>query len=226
MHPYILELYITYLKNVSLRCRVLRIKVSRKKTALLISLTLVSILVTVALALNSSAPTTLTQGYQQNKSSSDSPSPRTGTGILYAYVDPGRTIEAIRNTPENYLVFFEVTYYFRIDGITEHGEGSTINIWASYQGDNVLVHTGTVQTGGKVEYSWSIPTLPKDTEIKFKYGTELTGPKPDWLYAKKATSTSPRLLFAIPEVSFGSLGTAIALFSGLGITALSKRKKT
>jgi hypothetical protein len=182
----------------------------------------------IVAALNQNIPTSS----QKNQSNSANPeaqsNPNTGTGILYAYTDPDRTTEVPQNPSGNYIVLFDVTYYFKITKITEYSEDTTINIWAHYQTDttekNILIGSFTI-ADGTILFEWTIPTdIPFETAIKFKYGTSLTGPDPSWYFAKKATE-GVRLSFVIPEIPYGSLGAIITLISGLGITSFYQKRK-
>jgi hypothetical protein len=203
---------------------------SRKKLGILTFISLASILVVMALALNQNAPASSQNNNQSGLSNPQAQlNPHSGTGILYVYTNPERTTEATQNPAGNYIVLYDVTYYFKIVGITEYSEGSTINVWAHYQTDttenNILIGSFNIESGGTIVFDWTIPTdIPFETAIKFKYGTSLTGPESSWYFAKKTTE-GVRLSFVIPEVSFGSLGAIIALFSGLGITAFCRKKR-
>jgi len=151
---------------------------------------------------------------------------RVGTGILYAYTDSERTDEAPLKDDKHYLVLPLDTYYFTIDGITEY-ESMIIKVWARYQDTNELIGSFSVGTKpSTIDFQWTIPDLPVDTEIKIKYGTDFKGSLPTWYYAQRATESAPRLLFIIPEVFLGSAGAMLLIFSGLGITTLIRRKKT
>ena len=190
----------------------MRIKVSKKAGILAFVAIILTVATAMALQLNTPA-------------SPPNHNPGVGTGALYVYKDPERTSETTTNAAGNYMVLYGVNYYFRVAGVTEYSVGKTINIWATYGDTTLLIRTGTVGTGGTIEYEWAIPTLPIDTEIKFKYGTKLTGPNSSWYFAKKAALNFPRLLLVIPEVSLVTLGATIALFSGLGITAFYRKKR-
>jgi hypothetical protein len=201
---------------------------SKKKLGILASISL--ILVVMAVALNQTAPASSQNNNQSSLSNPQAQSnPHSDTGILYVYTNPERTTEATQNPAGNYIVLYGVTYYFNITGITEYNEGSTINVWAHYQTDttenNILIGNFTIESGGIIPFEWTIPIDPPyETAIKFKYGTSLTGRGSSWYFAKKATE-GVSLSFVIPEVSLGSLGATIALFSGLGITALYRKKR-
>jgi len=146
---------------------------------------------------------------------------RVGTGVLHAYTNPGRTTEADLDDGKHYLVYPGDTYYFTIDGITEYT--NEISIWARYRDTNELIGSGTPPV---IDFEWTIPDLPIDTEIKIKYGTDFKGSLPTWYYARREIESAPRLLFIIPEVFLGSAGAMLLIFSGLGITTLIRRKKT
>ncbi len=152
-----------------------------------------------------------------------------GDAVLYVYTSPHGTEQIATNTAGNYRVSPGITYCFEIDGITEY-ESTTINVWAHYENTttyNILINSFSVgEKPSSIEFSWQIPTLPSDTAIKFKYGKKLTGPDPSWHFAKRAVEGSPpRLLLVIPEVFMGTLGAGTALFAGLGLRTLLKRKK-
>lgn len=147
-----------------------------------------------------------------------------------SYISP----EVEVNPAGNYWVLFGETYSFNISGIEEYPLGTPITIWAHYKINDdtynipVASFTVTATPYNTPPFPWTIPSateVPYETGIKFKYSTELTGPNPSWYFAKRAALGSPRLLLVIPEVSLGSLGATIALFSGLGITAFFRRKK-
>jgi hypothetical protein len=150
---------------------------------------------------------------------------RVGEAILYAYTDSARLNEAPLKDYKHYLVFASVTYYFTIDGITEY-ESMTIKVWARYQDTNEYI--GDFSVGARpstINFAWTIPDLPVDTEIKIKYGTDFKGPLEKWVFARRATESAPRLFFVIPEVFLGTIGAMAALFSGLGVTAFKRRKR-
>jgi hypothetical protein len=63
---------------------------------------------------------------------------RVGTGILYVYTNNWGGTEAPLEDGKHYLVYPGVTYYFRIDGITEYTSGK-IKIWGRYEHVNTLI---------------------------------------------------------------------------------------
>jgi len=155
---------------------------------------------------------------------------RVGDGTLFAYTDPARTPdkEVTPKDDEHYLILPGVTYYFTIKGITEYASGTTIGVWARFYthekiGDYEIITVDSVKI---IDFEWTIPDLPIDTEIKIKYGTDFKGSLPTWYYARREIESAPRLLFIIPEVFLGSAGAMLLIFSGLGITTLIRRKKT
>jgi hypothetical protein len=147
---------------------------------------------------------------------------RVGTGILYVYTDTWCDNEAPLEDNKHYLVLPKTKYYFTIDGITEYTSGK-IKIWGRYEHVNEFI--GEFYAARRISFSWEIPDLPINTEIKIKYGTEPTGCLPNWYYARRATQAAPRSLFVIPEIPLGVLGVTIALFSGLGIKVFHRKKK-
>jgi len=154
-----------------------------------------------------------------------------GTGILHVYMDQQRTIEAPKDEWENYLVLSGVTYYFSLTGITEYE--NTVKVWASYwdpppfwKFTNILVDEFAVSEN--IEFTWTIPTLPIETTLRFKYGKNVNWPHPNWLFAAKPTLhifPLPRKLFVVTEILLGPLGALAALFAGYKIKTLPRRKK-
>lgn len=147
-----------------------------------------------------------------------------GSGTLYVYIDAGRTTEAPTNPAEKYLVLYGKLYYFRIAGITEYSVGQTIHIWANYEDSDHLIGDYTVGSGGTIDFEWTIPTLPYQTEIKYKYGLKLTGPNPDWHFAKRTTQ-GVGLTLVIPQVPLGVLGATSAFIAAYGIKSLTSKKR-
>jgi hypothetical protein len=147
-----------------------------------------------------------------------------GDGTLYVYIDAGRTTEAPTNPAEKYLVLYGKLYYFRIAGITEYSVGQTIHIWANYEDSDHLIGDYTVGSGGTIDFEWTIPTLPYQTEIKYKYGLKLTGPNPDWHFAKRTTQ-GVGLTLVIPQVPLGVLGATSAFIAAYGIKSLTSKKR-
>lgn len=147
---------------------------------------------------------------------------RVGTGVLYT--------EAPFDGDENYLVYPGATYVFTIEDI-EYVPPPEIKVWAHYK---IATTTYDIEVtpppsyiDGTLYFQWTIPSdMPINTAIKFKYGnvTEPKGPLPNWVYARRETISAPRLLLVIPEVFLGSAGTIAALFSGLGITTLIRKR--
>jgi len=147
-----------------------------------------------------------------------------GTGELYVYLDESRKKEAPTNPAEAYLVLYGRLYYFTIKGITEYGEGETIHIWAHYQDGDHLIGDYTVGPGGTIDFEWTIPTLPYQTEIKYKYGLSLTGSNSSWRFAKR-TTRGVGLTLVIPQVSFGVLGATSAFVAAYSIKALTGKRR-
>ena len=152
---------------------------------------------------------------------------RVGEGILYVYTDSDRTTEAPLKADKHYLVLPNTKYYFTIEGITEYtSTTTTYKVWARYQDTHVLVHSFSgAPAPYSINFDWTIPDLPVDTEIRIKYGTDFKGSLEKWFYAQRAAESAPRLLFVIPEVFLGPLGAITALFSALGITSFVRRKR-
>jgi hypothetical protein len=147
-----------------------------------------------------------------------------GSGTLYVYIDEGRTTEAPTNPAEIYLVLYERLYYFNITGITEYSEWETIHIWAHYQDSNHLIGDYEVGSGGTIDFEWTIPDLPIQTEIKYKYGLNLTGPNPSWFFAKRTTE-GVGLTLVIPQVPLGVLGATSAFIAAYGLKALTSKRR-
>jgi len=147
-----------------------------------------------------------------------------GSGTLYVYIDAGRTTEAPTNPAEIYLVLYGKLYYFRIAGITEYSVGQTIHIWAHYQDGDHLIGNYTVGSGGTIDFEWTIPTLPYQTEIKYKYGLNLTGPNPSWHFARRTTQ-GVGITLVIPQVPLGVLGATSAVIAAYGIKALTSKRR-
>lgn len=154
-----------------------------------------------------------------------------GTGILHVYNAEGKQ-EAPQDEHENYLVLRGVKYYFNITGITEYT--GRVEVWASYW-DPPLRKFTNIWVGGDevasesstIGFNWTIPKLPIDTTLRFKYGTKPDWPDPDWRFAAKKIwfFRLPRKLFVVPEVFLGPLGVLVALFSGFKIATFLRRKK-
>jgi len=148
-----------------------------------------------------------------------------GTGTLHVYIDSGRTTEAPINSDEIYLVLYGRLYYFRISNITEYKVGQKIHVWAHYLGENHLIGDFTVGSDGAINFEWTIPTLQRErTEIKYKYGLNLTGPNPSWRFAKRATH-GVRLTMAIPQAPLGALGATSAFIAAYCIKALNGKRR-
>ena len=147
-----------------------------------------------------------------------------GDGILYVYTDAHRTMEAPTNPAEIYLVLYGRLYYFRITGITEYGKGEKIHIWAHYQDSDHLIGDYIVGSDRTIDFDWTIPTLPYNTEITYKYGKNLTGPNPSWHFAKRTTQ-GVGLTLVIPQAPFGVLGATSAVVAAYGIKALTSKKR-
>jgi hypothetical protein len=148
-----------------------------------------------------------------------------GDGTLYVYIDAGRTIEAPIDLPSKiYLVLPGKLYYFRIAGIKEYREGQTIHIWANYSESDYPIGDYTVGSGGIIDFEWTIPTLPYQTKIKYKYGLNLTGPNPSWHFAKRTTQ-GVGITLVIPQVPLGVLGATSAVIAAYGIKALTRKKR-
>ncbi len=148
-----------------------------------------------------------------------------GNGILYVYMDAGRTTEApTTDHSEKYLVIYDRVYYFRIAGITEYSEGKTIYIWAHYQNSDHLIGNYILGPGGTIDFEWRIPTLPYQTEIKYKYGLSLTGPNPSWRFAHRTTN-GVGITLVIPQVPLGVLGTTSAVIAAYGLKALTSKRR-
>lgn len=147
-----------------------------------------------------------------------------GNGTLYVYTDVGRTIEAPKDEEERYLVLCGRLYYFRITGIAEYAVGQTIHVWAHYNDSNYLIGDCVVGSGGTIDFDWLIPTLPYETEIKYKYGLSLTGRNSDWRFAKRTTH-GVALTLVIPQVQFGALGAMSAFTVAYSIKVLSSKKR-
>ena len=148
-----------------------------------------------------------------------------GDGTLYVYIDAGRTTEAPKKpAAQIYLVLYGRLYYFRITNITEYSGGQTIHIWANYSESDYLIGDYTVESSGTIDFEWTIPTLPYQTEIKYKYGLSLTGPSPSWHFAKRTTH-GVGLTLVIPQVPLGVLGATSAVIAAYGIKALTSKRR-
>jgi hypothetical protein len=147
-----------------------------------------------------------------------------GNGTLYVYIDAGRTTEAPTNPAEIYIVKCGKLYYFKIANITEYIEGQEIHIWAHYLGNNSLIGDYTVGPSGTIDFEWTIPVLPHQTVIEYKYGLNLTGPNPSWHFAKRKTQ-GEGLTLVIPQVPLGVLGATSAVVAAYGIKALTSKKR-
>jgi len=148
-----------------------------------------------------------------------------GDGTLYVYIDEGRTTEApTTDHSEKYLVIYDGLYYFRIAGITEYGADQTIHVWANYLESDYLIGNYTIGPGGTIDFKWTIPTLPYGTEIKYKYGLNLTGPNPSWHFAHRTTH-GVGITLVIPQVPLGVLGATSAVIAAYGIKALTSKKR-
>jgi len=150
---------------------------------------------------------------------------RVGEGTLYAYTDSARTTEAPLKESKHYLVLPAVKYYFTIAGITEY-ESMTIKIWARYQTTNELIGSSTVgEQPSTISFEWTIPSLPIDAEIKIKYGTDYQGSLEKWVYARRMTESAPRIFFAIPEYTHGTILALATCFASVAVYKRSKRSK-
>lgn len=172
-----------------------------------------------------SALSLLATGTVQSTPPTDSKGGGLGTGTLYVYINQQRTTLAPTNQAEHYIVSIQNTYYFTITDITEYTPTQPISIWACFKDQTELVGNFPVEQNGKIDFTWTIPDLPDQTEIKYKYGLSLTGPDPSWRFAKKTTN-GVAMTFAVPEVQFGALGSLTAIFAALGLkNFVAKRKK-
>jgi len=148
-----------------------------------------------------------------------------GSGTLYVYIDAGRTTEApTTDHSEKYLVIYDGLYYFRIAGITEYDADQTIHVWANYSGSDYLIGNYTIGPGGTIDFKWTIPTLPYGTEIKYKYGLNLTGRDPSWRFAHRTTH-GVGITLVIPQVPLGVLGATSAVIAAYGIKALTSKRR-
>jgi len=102
-------------------------------------------------------------------------------------MDEERTIEAPTDEHGNYLVLSGVEYYFSLNGVTEYPD--TVKIWGSYwdpppfwEFTNILI--GEFEVSENIDFAWTIPDLPMETTLRFKYGTDLNFPCPHWRFGK------------------------------------------
>lgn len=154
-----------------------------------------------------------------------------GNGILYVYTNPERTDEAPTDEWGNYLVLSGVEYYFTLNGVTEYE--NTIKIWASYWNPppfwkftNIPIDEFTVSDN--IQFSWTIPDLPMETTLRFKYGKDITGWCQNWRFAAKPTCfilPLPRKLFVVNEIILGPLGAIAALFIGYTVKSTYTKSK-
>jgi len=147
-----------------------------------------------------------------------------GNGTLYVYIDEYKTEAPTTDHSEKYLVIYGRLYYFNISGITEYRKGQAIHVWANYLESDYFIGTYTIGPGGTINFSWTIPTLPYGTEIKYKYGLNLTGPDPSWRFAHRTTH-GVGITLVIPQVPLGVLGATSAFIAAYGIKALTSKKR-
>jgi len=202
-----------------------------KRKWILMTILIVSLIVPLSFGAAFALTRPNNEGNANSSSASSNPSSNrgdggggVGSGTLYVYIDAGRTTEAPTNPAEIYLVLYGGLYYFRISNITEYGVGQTIHIWAHYQDGDHLIGDFTVGSGGTIDFQWTIPTLPYETEIKYKYGLNLTGPNPSWHFAKRTTK-GVGLTLVIPQVPLGVLGATSAFIAAYSIKALTDKKR-
>jgi hypothetical protein len=153
-----------------------------------------------------------------------------GRGILTAYTTNDYSTEASKDGG-NYQVDPGVTYYLKIQNITEFSANSQIYVWARYVMDSKIYDTKIYRTtidGAPVTiyFNWTIPSnLPLTTPIKFKYGTNCNGTSGQWRYAMRSVYACPRLLLVVPEIPLGAIGAIAALFTGFKLKSSIRRRK-
>lgn len=198
----------------------------KKRKWIFLSILIVALIIGITFALailnpeggmGSAALTTNTSSNPTNKGGG------LGTGTLYVYTDKDRKIEASKNPAEIYLVLYGRTYYFRVSGITEYEVGKTIHVWANYLDSDYIIGDYTVGPDGTINFEWTIPTLPYQTEIKYKYGLNLTGPNPSWRFAKRTTQ-GVGLTLVIPQVPLGALGVISAFIAAYSIKSFTTKR--
>jgi hypothetical protein len=147
-----------------------------------------------------------------------------GDGILLVFSDPQRTTMAPTDVADKYQVIFNRLYYFNITSISEYSTGQDINVWACHEDQTDLIGNYAVASGGNVAFTWTIPTLPDCSEVKYKYGLSLNGPNPSWRFAKRTTH-GVGMTFAIPDVPLGMLGSTSTFFAAYLIRNISTKRK-
>jgi hypothetical protein len=147
-----------------------------------------------------------------------------GDGILLVFSDPQRTTEAPTDVADKYQVIFNRLYYFNITSISEYSTGQDINVWACHENQTDLIGNYAVTPGGNIGFTWTIPTLPDGSEVKYKYGLTLKGPNPSWHFAKRTTH-GVGITFAIPDIPLGILGSTSTFFAAYLIKNIATRRK-
>jgi len=199
-------------------------KIKRKWIVLSVLIVVVSIGIAFALTRSNNEGNANSPTAPSNTTSNSQDGGGLGSGTLHVYIDAGRTTEAPTNPAEIYLVLYDRLYYFRISEITEYNVGETIHIWANYADSDHIIGDYIVGPGGTVDFEWTIPTLPYQTETKYKYGLSLTGPNPGWRFAKRTTQ-GVGLTLVIPQVPLGVLGATSAFIAAYGIKALTSKRR-
>jgi hypothetical protein len=155
---------------------------------------------------------------------------RIGDGKLYVYLDPDRKNEASMDNAGKYLVEPGREYYFNITGITEYNKGTKIKIWACYNvsGQEINTEIGEFSVSPNIIFNWKIPSdLPYETEVKYKYGTQLQGR--NWYFAQRSTHPGvgrpPGITLVIPQLPFGVLGAVSAFIAAYGIKAIIGKRQ-
>jgi hypothetical protein len=201
---------------------------NKRKWIILSILIVVALVIFIAFAWARPTPESSLSSETSSKNASSKPEYKgggLGNGTLYVYVDKGRTTEApTTDHSEKYLVIYGRLYYFKIAGITEYSEGQAIHVWANYSESDYLIGTYTIGPGGTINFNWTIPTLPYGTEIKYKYGLNLTGPNPSWRFAHRTTH-GVGITLVIPQVPLGVLGATSAVIVAYGLKALTSKKR-
>lgn len=147
-----------------------------------------------------------------------------GDGILLVFSDPQRTANAPTDVADKYQVIYNRPYYFTITGISEYSTGQTVTVWACHENKTDQIGNYAIAAGGNIGFTWTIPTLPDHTEIKYKYGLSLGGPNPSWRFAKRTTQ-GVGMTFAIPDVPLGILGSTSTFFAAYVTRNITKKRK-
>lgn len=154
-----------------------------------------------------------------------------GTGILYVYTDTWGGTEAPKDVHGTYHVTIGNTYYIRIWDITEFTTDTLLTIKIGWKDVTNASRTDffydvpVKETSGKryVDIAWTVPNDAKictTATVHYKGQDPLT---PDYLARGQISNIGH--MHIIFETPLGTIATTLALFTCLGVFALTKKRQ-